>query len=305
MSDPNQPAVPPGWYPDGQGGQRWWDGTRWTEHTQPATPAAPQPATPAAPGLHEMPTQVAPQASQPTQAPQQSPPGQFAPPAQVPYGQPQQPQFGQPQQQVPYGQPAQFGQPPYGQPGFGAPAGGSGGSKKGLLIGVGAAVGLLLVSCLVGGIFLLGGSGPGDVVKDYILAGSELDYETQCDLSAKDSRKTMLDAYEVDDCGTFAEKVDDDDGEAGFEDAYGVSFDDFMDDIDVDVEIKDVDEDGDEAIVETKTRYSYTGNDDKVLDEILDGDKVNNETGWYKVLKEGGDWLVAEECTDCSRSDVE
>ncbi|MDN5743893.1 MAG: DUF2510 domain-containing protein [Nocardioidaceae bacterium] len=35
MSDPNQPTAPPGWYPDGQGGQRWWDGTQWTEHTQP------------------------------------------------------------------------------------------------------------------------------------------------------------------------------------------------------------------------------------------------------------------------------
>ncbi len=30
------PAGPPvGWYPDHAGQQRWWDGTRWTEHTQP------------------------------------------------------------------------------------------------------------------------------------------------------------------------------------------------------------------------------------------------------------------------------
>ena len=27
---------PPGWYPDAQGVTRWWDGTQWTEHTQPA-----------------------------------------------------------------------------------------------------------------------------------------------------------------------------------------------------------------------------------------------------------------------------
>jgi len=32
-------APPPGWYPDpgGSGGQRWWDGTRWSEHRAPAT----------------------------------------------------------------------------------------------------------------------------------------------------------------------------------------------------------------------------------------------------------------------------
>jgi hypothetical protein len=31
------PVGPPaGWYPDQQGQQRWWDGTGWTEHTQPA-----------------------------------------------------------------------------------------------------------------------------------------------------------------------------------------------------------------------------------------------------------------------------
>lgn len=30
-----QPAPPPGWYPDpgGQAAHRWWDGTRWTDHT--------------------------------------------------------------------------------------------------------------------------------------------------------------------------------------------------------------------------------------------------------------------------------
>lgn len=37
----------PGWYPDGSGATRWWDGSAWTEHVQPA--ADQQPAAPAAP----------------------------------------------------------------------------------------------------------------------------------------------------------------------------------------------------------------------------------------------------------------
>lgn len=32
----------PGWYPDGQGAQRWWDGQVWTEHVQPQPGAVPQ-----------------------------------------------------------------------------------------------------------------------------------------------------------------------------------------------------------------------------------------------------------------------
>ncbi|MDN5751167.1 MAG: DUF2510 domain-containing protein, partial [Pseudonocardia sp.] len=35
-SDPPPVGPPAGWYPDGQGQQRWWNGSRWTEHTQPA-----------------------------------------------------------------------------------------------------------------------------------------------------------------------------------------------------------------------------------------------------------------------------
>jgi hypothetical protein len=41
-----QGQAQPGWYPDPNGPpgqQRWWDGTRWTEHLQPAPGAGPTP----------------------------------------------------------------------------------------------------------------------------------------------------------------------------------------------------------------------------------------------------------------------
>ena len=37
-----QQDVPAGWYPDGSGRRRWWDGLQWTEHFEaPAAPPAP------------------------------------------------------------------------------------------------------------------------------------------------------------------------------------------------------------------------------------------------------------------------
>lgn len=32
-------TTPPGWYDDGRGATRYWDGSAWTDHTQPAVPA--------------------------------------------------------------------------------------------------------------------------------------------------------------------------------------------------------------------------------------------------------------------------
>ncbi|WP_344377683.1 DUF2510 domain-containing protein [Agromyces tropicus] len=43
MSDPT--SAPPGWYDDGRGQQRYWDGQQWTEHTAPLEPATPDGAT--------------------------------------------------------------------------------------------------------------------------------------------------------------------------------------------------------------------------------------------------------------------
>jgi hypothetical protein len=39
VADIKKPVPPPpGWYDDGKGGKRWWDGTGWTEARQVAAP---------------------------------------------------------------------------------------------------------------------------------------------------------------------------------------------------------------------------------------------------------------------------
>ena len=56
------PPTPAGWYPDpdGSGGQRYWDGSAWTEHRSPASPAPTEPPAPAEPPASEQPTTVVP-----------------------------------------------------------------------------------------------------------------------------------------------------------------------------------------------------------------------------------------------------
>jgi hypothetical protein len=51
------PPTPAGWYPDpdGSGGQRYWDGSGWTEHRSPASP---EPTPAAEPPASEQPTAV-------------------------------------------------------------------------------------------------------------------------------------------------------------------------------------------------------------------------------------------------------
>ena len=151
---------------------------------------------------------------QPVQQPQgpygQAPqPGPYGPPGpQGPYGQPpQQPmtpqnpygeppmQFGQP------GQPGQFGQPgafpgqqnPYGQPPMqfgqpGQPAGGNGGNKRGLFIGGGVLV-LILVG---GGIFLAtNGSGSKGGATDGVVSGAKNQTQAQSCTSWKSEQNTI------------------------------------------------------------------------------------------------------------------
>lgn len=281
MSDPNQPTTPPGWYPDGQGGQRWWDGTQWTEHTQPGTPAAPQ--APAGPGPGDQ-TVVAPNRA-------------------ADFGQPQQPQQPpqQPQQQwgAPGGQPQQgYGQMGYGQPGFGGPTGG-GGKGKGKLFAIIGGIAAVVVLAVVAAFVLLkvvGGGSPEDVAKDYLEAQNfvDPDYTQQCELLSKDSQNELLETVDVDDCDAYADKQQktfDDQLDEKLDDSCDSTLEDVKDDISYDVEIKDTDEKGDKADVGFKLTSKFTG-DKKILDECGGDEDEESTDGTVKLVKEDGDWKV-------------
>jgi hypothetical protein len=287
MSDPNQPTTPPGWYPDGQGGQRWWDGRQWTEHTQPGDAGGqrPTPETPQAPPAADAPTQVAPNRAADYGSPQQP---------QQPPQQPQQPQqpYGAPAQQ-PYG--AQPGQQPYGaQPGYGAPQYGApakSGGKKGLLIGVIVAVVLVLLVCGIGGFFILkGGDDPKSVADDYLGAESDGDFQKICELESKDYQKQTLDSIGASKCSEVEDKLNESLSGAGIDQTYSEIFDD----LDFNYDIGSSDENGDKATVKYTLEVKYNG-DDETLAQAFEQDK-SNET--LTLVKEDGDWKVDSDSTD-------
>lgn len=308
MSDPNQPTTPPGWYPDGQGGQRWWDGTQWTEHTQP--PPADTPLEPQAPQLPgDQATVVAPNRAadfNPGQNPAQgqpygAPSGQ-QPSGQQPFGQPAgQPVYGQPAGQQAYGQPG-YGQQ-FGQPNYGAGTGGSGGSggkgKLFAIIGGGLAALLFVIILLVVLLKVVGGGGAEGTAKDYLEAQNyfDPDFKAQCELLVEDAQDDLLEGADADDCDEYAQDQEEeyeDQLEEELDSSCDVTFDDVRGDVDYKVEIKDVDEKGDdEAVVSYEITTEFTGDKD-VLEECGEDEDDAEESyeSELKVVQEDGDWRV-------------
>lgn len=317
MSDPNQPSTPPGWYPDGQGGQRWWDGTQWTEHTQPPEGGASgTPATPPTPGPSDQATVVAPNRAadfnQGGAQPGYGQPAAQQPPAQQPYGQ----QPGQPGAQQGWGQPGQpgqqgWGQPAqqqpygggggYGGPGYGQPTGGGGGGKGKLFAIIGGLVAVVVLAIVAVFVLLkvVGGGDPKGVTEDYLRAQSEVDVKTLCELSTKDKQDEEFEEYDVDNCDDYVDAAEKDIDESfkEFEDAAGESFEDIIDDWEFTFEIGDVEEDGDTARVDWTSKSEYKGDNDKAV-EAFGGEDVDEDEGTALLCKEDGDWKVKEDHAD-------
>lgn len=171
MSDDQVQA---GWYDDGSGTIRWWDGRQWTEHT--GGPGAGTPPKGAEDGVD---TQVLPSEGT-TALPQQDP---YAAPGSAPGGPGSAPQgSGQGYGQGGYpGAGAGYGQGGYGAPAYGAapggpggpggwdpgaPAGGGGSGKGKLYALVGGAVALVLLIGLVLTLVFVNGDDDSDQTAD-------------------------------------------------------------------------------------------------------------------------------------------
>lgn len=165
--DGGSTGTPAGWYPDGQGGQRWWDGTQWGPVGQP--PPAPDVSPPTTP----MPTMPPPQGPPPQGPPPTAQYGAYAPPGQAPGG-----------------------------PGGSGSSGSSGPSTKLLLGIVGGLVGVAVVVVLLV-LVLGGGSGPSsddpaETVASFVDAARDNDCDAASELLTEDART----AFAIDECGT-------------------------------------------------------------------------------------------------------
>ena len=188
-------SVPAGWYNDGQGQQRYWDGSQWTEHTAPlpdeTAPAAPV-AAPAAP--------VAPPAPPVAEAP--APP--VAPAAPAP-----------PAAAAPAAPAAPIAAPAAPQS-YAAPAPAKSASKTGLWVGLGAGV-VVIGAIAVVLITMLGGGGGGSstpeaAVESFLDAAKDGDCKAMVSLmkfdEGTDEGEALEDCESSSDAGLFGAETE-------------------------------------------------------------------------------------------------
>ncbi|MGW9587106.1 DUF2510 domain-containing protein [Microbacterium sp. NPDC055455] len=285
-------ATPPGWYDDGHGALRWWDGSQWTEHVAQPDPEASEAPTeaeivaaqlgfgggePAAtagtagPDAPAQPVTAAPAATAaaPGAASVASPGYAAGAPAQavVPAATP--PYAGQPQ-------------PPY--PG-GAPAGGAFTAatepRRSKLWIVWVVLGVVLLGVVIAAAVLIpllilsastsGGSAQSDNERSAVAAVELFDEAYQqgdCDALAEATTEEFRAANGFDDCAAFQEQAA----------AFNAALQEY------EIEVTDVETVADVIVVTTTESYSEVGEDA----EPTPGSAVYE----YTVVDSGGAWLV-------------
>ncbi|MEI3848411.1 MULTISPECIES: DUF2510 domain-containing protein [unclassified Microbacterium] len=285
-------TTPPGWYDDGHGALRWWDGSQWTEHVAQPDPEASEAPTeaeivaaqlgfgggePAAtagtagPDAPAQPVTAAPAATAaaPGAASVASPGYAAGAPAQavVPAATP--PYAGQPQ-------------PPY--PG-GAPAGGAFTAatepRRSKLWIVWVVLGVVLLGVVIAAAVLIpllilsastsGGSAQSDDERSAVAAVELFDEAYQqgdCDALAEATTEEFRAANGFDDCAAFQEQAA----------AFNAALQEY------EIEVTDVETVADVIVVTTTESYSEVGEDA----EPTPGSAVYE----YTVVDSGGAWLV-------------
>ncbi|WP_139980112.1 DUF4878 domain-containing protein [Nocardioides litoris] len=265
-------TTPPGWYDDGQGGRRWWDGSQW----------APPGQGPGAGQGGPTPTQPLPQQPQQGYGQQgygQQQGGQQGSPyggpgyGQQGYGQQGYGQQGYGQQGSPYGGPG-YGQQGYGQQGYGQQGYGQQGphgygqqppkKKTGLIIGI---VGGVLALVIIGVVLAvtLGGGGDKSASED----------------DPRDTVLALVAAVEDQDCGAVkdlltgaaASDFEEADCETGLDQEAPEGFDSS----DVQQEVGDAEVDGDSATVPVTTTF-----------------QGQSSTAEYELEKVDGAWKISD-----------
>jgi hypothetical protein len=298
-------TTPPGWYDDGHGALRWWDGGQWTEHVaqpdpepsvapteaeivaaqapavaeaQPAYPVAPeaQPAYPVAPGAQPA-YQVAPEAQ----------PGY---PAAAQPGYPAAQGYAAAQ---PGAYPAQqgYGDYPagaYPQAAYPAAAGGAfaaaTGPRKSKLWIVWVVVGVVLLGMVIAAAVLIplailsssadGGAQSSDE-KAAVAAVQLYDrawQDSDCDALKRSTTEDFRSAYDLTDCADFEDSAD----------SFNADYTDY------DLRVTDVETDGDEITVTTHETYTmHVDENGEAIDATPDYTDYS-----YTVIESGGAWVI-------------
>lgn len=288
-------TTPPGWYDDGHGAMRWWDGAQWTEHV-----AAPDPETD---DRAEAPTEADIVAANEAAEAEQAQAAELDPAVALGVGIPSAaatPEFPQYSGEPPYpaDQPAGVspapGAYPAGYPGTdGAPGAFTAATEPrksklwilwvvlgvvllGIVIAAAIVIPLLFLS-LTGGNGSQGGAGPQGADQEAAVAAVEL-YDdawqnADCEAYEQSTTEDFRAASQLEDCEAFTSTATE----------FSASVQDYV------VSVTDIETDGDAIIVSTTETYNALFDEDGApLDEPAP-DEVDYE---YTVIQVDGDWVI-------------